>query len=97
MENNNSNIVKYNIINSLKKPGNPIIIYALPQEAEAIFYACKNEGVNVSAFCDNEKRKSNKKYCGLDVIYTPDLAQKFPKARVIIAHQKFNRLIGTII
>ena len=52
--------VSMNIINSLKKPGNPIIIYALPQEAEAIFYACKNEGVNVSAFCDNEKRKSNK-------------------------------------
>lgn len=87
MENDNSNVVKYDIINSLKKPGNPIIIYALPQEAEAIFYACKNEGINVSAFCDNEKRKSNKKYCDLDVIYTPELPQKFPKARVIIAHQ----------
>ena len=49
MENDNSNVVKYDIINSLKKPGNPIIIYALPQEAEAIFYACKNEGINVDA------------------------------------------------
>ena len=87
MENTNSNIVKYDIINSLKKPGNPIIIYALPQEAEAISYACRNEGINVSAFCDNEKRKSNKKHCELDVIYTPDLPKKFPKARVIIAHQ----------
>ena len=60
MENEISHKVKYNIVDSLKKPGHPIIIYALPQEAEAIYYACKNEGINVVAFCDNEKENQIK-------------------------------------
>ena len=81
------NKVNYDILGSLKKPGLPVIIYALPQEAEAIAYACKDEGITVAAFCDNEKRKSEKLYCGLEVVHTPNLPSRFPKARVIIAHQ----------
>ena len=79
--------VNYNILESLKKSGSPIIIYALPQEAEAVAYACKDEGIKVAAFCDNEKRKSGRLYCGLEVIHTPNLPERYPKARVIIAHQ----------
>ena len=48
--------VKYNCIESLKKNGDPIIIVAAVREAEAIAYACKDLGINVSAFCDTEKR-----------------------------------------
>ena len=79
--------VQYNCVEPLKKSGNPIIIYALPQEAEAVANACRDSGIVVTAFCDNEKRKSQKPFCGLEVIYTPDLPKKFPKARFLIAHQ----------
>ena len=45
-------LVKKNCIESLKKPGPPIIIATLPEEAEAIYYACRDHGIKVTAFCD---------------------------------------------
>ena len=65
--------VKYNCIENLKKDGNPIIIVAAVREAEAIKYACDEKGIIVSAFCDTEKRKTIDKFCGLEVIHTPNL------------------------
>ena len=60
--------VKLNCIEPLKQSGDPIIIYSLTEEAEAIANACRDAGLSVKAFCDNEIRKTNKSYCGLEVI-----------------------------
>ena len=81
-------LVKKNCIESLKKPGPPIIIATLPEEAEAIYYACRDHGIKVTAFCDNELRRVDKNYCGLKVIHTPELAKHYPEARIIIAFFK---------
>ena len=78
--------VKYSCIKELKEPGAPIIIVSLATEAEAIANACRDNNIDVAAFCDNERRKLNKPYWGLEVIHTPDLPKRFPKARLIIAH-----------
>ena len=51
-------IVKIAEINALKKSRNPIIVYSLTEESEAIANSCRDHGVNVVAFCDNEIRKS---------------------------------------
>ena len=80
-------LVKYECIQALKKKGAPIIIVAAVREAEAIAYACKDLGVVVSAFCDTEKRKTFDKFCDLEVIHTPILKERFPKARFILASQ----------
>ncbi len=79
-------IVKIAEIETLKKSRNPVIVYSLTEESEAIANSCRDHGVNVVAFCDNEIRKSKNLYAGLDVIYTPDLPKKFPEADFLIAH-----------
>ena len=79
--------VKRDCIDKLRKPGNPIVIVAAVREAEAIKYACDDAGINVSAFCDTEKRKSEDLFCGLKVIHTPNLPQYYSKARFVIASQ----------
>jgi len=79
-------IAKYNSIESLKKKGSPIVIVSLVEEAEAVFNACKDAGIKVSAFCDNESRRSEKKFCNLSVVHTPALKEHFPEARFIVAH-----------
>ena len=79
--------VKYNCIESLKKAGDPIIIVAAVHESEAVASACLDNGITVEAFCDSEKRKSEELFCGLEVIHTPTLPQRYPKARFIIASQ----------
>jgi organic radical activating enzyme len=79
--------VNKNCIESLKGKGDPIIVVAALPESEAFVNACLENGINVAAFCDSEKRKSEEPFCGLEVIHTPTLPQRYPKARFIIASQ----------
>ena len=85
--------VKYSCIQSLKDAGAPVIIVTLPEEAEAIANACRDNGITVSAFCDNETRKSSKLFCGLEVFHTPTLPERFPKARFIIAYYNIRECV----
>lgn len=78
--------INFNCLEDLKNNDIPTIIFALTEEAEAILLACNENGINVTAFCDNEIRKTKKKFCDLEVIYTPELPNKFPDARFIIGH-----------
>ena len=79
--------VKYNCIKKLKEQGFPIIIVAAVEESEAVANACKESGIVVSAICDNIKEKSQNSFCGFEVIHTPTLPERFPKARFIITSQ----------
>ena len=86
-------LVNKNCIESLQKPGAPIIIVAAVKEAEAIAYACKDFNINVLAFCDSEKRKSDETFCGFKVIHTPTLPKKYSNARFIIATQQIQDVV----
>jgi len=78
--------IKYNCIELLKASTDPVIIYSLTEESEAIANACRDHGIKITAFCDNEIRKTKKLFCDHEVIYTPDLPKRFKKANFIIAH-----------
>ena len=82
-----SKTVKYDSINFLKKKGDPIIIVAAVNEAEAIIKSCEEHKIKISGVCDSEKRKSEELFAGIKVFHTPTLPQHFPKARFIIASQ----------
>ena len=88
--------VKFNCIQSLKEAGAPIIIVTLPEEAEAIANACRDNDIAVAAFCDNETRKLQKSYCGLEVVHTPTLPKRFPKARLIIAYHNMQESVNQL-
>ncbi|MEC7137343.1 MAG: radical SAM protein [Pseudomonadota bacterium] len=79
--------IEYKNLENLKKKGDPVIIFKVVREAEAIANACREMGINVTAFCDYEKRNTLKSFCGLEVIHTPDLPHRFPKAKIIISSQ----------
>ncbi len=79
--------IEYKNLENLKKNGDPVIIFKVVREAEAIANACREMGINVTAFCDYEKRNTLKSFCGLEVVHTPDLPHRFPKAKIIISSQ----------
>lgn len=79
--------LKYNSIQELKGISLPVIIVAAVGESEAVLNACKNNQINVTAFCDSIKGKSENLFCGIPVIHTPSLPESFPKAKFIIASQ----------
>ena len=89
-------IAIYNSIKLLKKDGSPIVIVSIAEEAEAVLNACKEQGIKVSAFCDNESRKTKKRFCGLDVVHTPALKEHFPNARFIVAHHNIKDCAGQL-
>ena len=74
-------------IQSLKKEGIPIVIVGAVQESEAVANACKEIGIKVSAVCDSEPRNTEDTLRGLEIIHSPTLHKKFPKARFIIGCQ----------
>ena len=78
--------VKYDCIKDLKSSNDPVIIYALTEESEAIAKACEDNGIKVTAFCDNEIRKTKDLFCDHKVFYTADLPKHFKNAKFIIAH-----------
>ena len=79
---------KYSCLQALGETGAPVIIVAAVHESEAIANACRDAGIDVSAFCDSEKRNIKRNYCGIEVIHTPNLPERFSKARFIIATQQ---------
>ena len=48
--------VKYRCLQALRETGAPVIVFAAVHESEAIANACRDAGIEVSAFCDSEKR-----------------------------------------
>ena len=79
-------IIKLESLEILKNTKDPVIIFSMNEESEALKFACDENGIKVAAFCDNEIRKTKKPHCGIDTIYTPDLPSKFPNANFIMAH-----------
>ena len=79
-------IIKFDCIEKLKNSNDPIVIFSITEESEALKLACEENGIKVSAFCDNEIRKTKDPHCGLEVIYTPDLPKRFAKANFIMGH-----------
>ena len=73
-------------IEGLKSSKLPVIIYSLTEESEAIANSCRENNIKVSAFCDNEIRKTNQTRFNHKVIYTPDLPKHFSEANFIIGH-----------
>ena len=80
--------VKYNCLQPLREAGNPVIIVAAVQESEAIANACRDAGIDVSAFCDSEKRNTQNLFSELEVIHTPTMPERFPKARLLLQLNK---------
>jgi organic radical activating enzyme len=78
-------ILNKKCLDELQAPGSPIIIFACIRETEAIINICKEKNIKIDAICDNEIRKCNQKFCGIDVIYTPNLKTHFNNARFLIA------------
>ena len=79
--------IHYKSLENLKESGDPVVIFKIVRETEAIANACRDMGILVVAFCDHEKRNTNENFCGLEVIHTTALPQRFPKARIIISSQ----------
>ncbi|MDD2889303.1 MAG: hypothetical protein PHE49_01500 [bacterium] len=68
---------KKDIIKEIKNKQMPVVIYGAGIVGETLLALCRNEGITVECFCDSSKKVAQSNFCGLEVIYSPDLKTKY--------------------
>ncbi len=76
---------RQDIINKIKNKRMPAIIAGAGIAGEVLLSVCKNEGIEVECFCDNSKKVAQSRFCGKEVIFTPDLKKKYKDAVFLVS------------
>lgn len=72
-------------IENIKSEEIPVIIFGAGVVGEALFYACRDAGIKVECFCDNNINKTKSALCKIEVIHTPKLKTKYKDANILIS------------
>jgi organic radical activating enzyme len=76
---------KQELINKLNSKNFPIAIYGAGVAGQALLFACKEIGIKIECFCDNNIKKKDKALHDLEIIHTSDIKNKYPEANWLIA------------
>lgn len=78
-------MLKQDIIKEIKNEKLPVIISGAGIVGKVLLSVCQDAGIHVTCFCDNSQKVAQSNFCGLEVIYTPDLKAKYKDAQFIIS------------
>ncbi|MEI7811966.1 MAG: radical SAM protein [Ignavibacteria bacterium] len=78
-------MTKTQILAEIKSKQLPVIIAGAGIVGKTLLSICREEGIAVECFCDNSIKVANTKFCNLDVIYTPELKNRYENAVIIIS------------
>lgn len=72
-------------IGKLKKQSLPVIIFGAGIIGETLFHLCREFGIKVECFCDNDTIKIKRPVCGVEVLHTQSLNSRYKSANFLIA------------
>ena len=75
-------IIKLESLEILKNTKDPVIIFSMNEESEALKFACDENGIKVAAFCDNEIRKTKNPIVEL-ILFIPLIFQVNSLMRIL--------------
>lgn len=93
---NLSSLTVETIQTEIANNGLPVVIFGASMAGEVIFYQCKELGIEVLAFCDNNINKTGRDYCGIPVIHTKELVAEYSKVNLIIAVSDIEDIITQV-
>ena len=73
------------VLDELRAAGAPVVICGAGVVGEVLLGVCRDEGIEVACFCDSSVKVAGTTFCGLEVLYTPDLGQRFDDAALLIS------------
>lgn len=79
------NSLRQEVIENIRREGIPVIIFGASIVGEVLFHACRNVGIEVECFCDNNSNKTKSSKCNIEVIHTPNLKTKYKDATFLIS------------
>ncbi len=78
-------MTKEQIFSEIKSKKLPVVIAGAGIIGKILLSMCSDEGIKVDCFCDSSIKLANTKFCGLDVVYTPELKSKYENAVILIS------------
>jgi organic radical activating enzyme len=75
----------HEILETIRRSGLPVIIFGAGIVSEALFYACRDAGIRVECFCDNNINKTHSRKCDLEIVHTPNLKSRYEDAVFLIS------------
>ncbi|MFC1567431.1 radical SAM protein [Thermodesulfobacteriota bacterium] len=72
-------------IEKIKKDGLPVLIFGAGIVGEALFCACRDAGIEVECFCDNNINKVGSLIFDVDVIHVQELRKRYDDAIFLIS------------
>lgn len=76
---------KEEIFSGIRNKNTPVIIYGAGVVGKVLLSVLEGQGVTVDCFCDNSRKVAQSKFCGKDVIFTPDLKERYGDAVFLIS------------
>ena len=71
----------------------PVVIFGAGFAGQVLLNTCKDNGINVAAFCDNKKNYSGSFLLGCKIIHSGELHELFPEAHFIVAAADINDVV----
>jgi hypothetical protein len=78
-------MTKEEMLREIKEKQLPVIISGAGVVGKVLLSLCHQEGIPVDAFCDSSIKVAQSDFCGMEVIYTPDLKKKYRDATILIS------------
>lgn len=80
-----SMLIESDCVPALRVSKGRVVIFGATPTGELVLQALRYHGIQAVAFCDSTFSKSQQAFCGLEVVYFPELARRLPDADVVIA------------
>lgn len=80
-------------IDKITKGDLPVIIFGASVVGELLFHIFTEQGVKVDYFCENQHHKIQSLFCGLEVVHTSKLKERFSDAHFIVSAADINDIV----
>lgn len=90
------NSIRAEAVENMKREGIPVIIFGAGIVGEVLWQACRQAGVEVECFCDNNINKTRSQRCGIRVLHTQDVKTKYHEAVFLISAADIKDVVGQL-
>ena len=81
---------KQELTKKLSSVKEPIVIYGAGVAGQVLLSACKDSGIQIESFCDNNIKKKGSTLNNIEIIHTDDIKNRHPEAIFLISAADIN-------
>lgn len=83
-------------LDGIRQSGLPVVIFGAATVGEVLFRVFEKHGVPVACFCDNNSGLSGQRKCGVEIVHTSRLRERYPDAQIVISAADIQDVVGQL-